>query len=337
MKTVSFNANKKRIIKYTIFSFLALALIASFLGCNNTQAEAIPPLPSFIQTPFITITPSSRASSTPEPPQASVTPTPLPTPTPHPGDRDMKFLTGDIFVDDTTYRSADLSIEITKTQTELITYYVAEVYFRNNDNYYSAFSYGEDNDRIQRTSDILHDTGGMLAVSGDYYNARDYGLIIRNGVLLRKHSSTEIMAIFDDGSMKTYPIKGISADDLLAQGALHSYAFGPALLEDGQPVESYKGRTKQYLRDLQPRCAVGMIEPYHYVFVVVDGRSEGYSQGVTMEELSELMYGLGCVEAYNLDGGGSATMVFMGTLVNRPLGREGQRKVADAIIIRESN
>ncbi len=47
-----------------------------------------------------------------------------------------------------------------------------------------------------------------------------------------------------------------------------------------------------------------MIAPYHYVIVVADGREEGYSEGLTLEELSQLMYDLNCIDAYNLDGGG---------------------------------
>ena len=346
MKTTK---KKKVIIKYSIIAllvagFITGAIYAYFLSWwayipifNKSQIKAADlaartsqantasstPIPTFSPVP-------TNKTYTPAP----ATPTPLPTPTPHPGDRDNVF-TETIEYDESGYHSQDLSIEISQTQTELLTYYVAEVYYRNNDNYFSAFSYGEENDRIQVTSEMLEASGGILAVSGDNYNQRDYGIIIRNGILYRTHSSTDIMAIFDDGSMKTYPIKGETAQNLIDQGALHTYSFGPNLLADGQPIEDFKGLTSLYLRNLQPRSAVGMIEPYHYIFVVVDGRAPDYSQGVTMEELSQIMYDLGCVEAYNLDGGGSATMVFMGELVNRPQGRYHERKVADAIVFKE--
>ena len=339
---------RKTIIKYIFIALLVAGLItggiyayflswwayipilnksnkkAKVLSNNTFQSVAIATTTIQIASPEPTI------KNTPVP----VTPTPLPTPTPHPGDRDKVF-TESIEYGDTEYHSQDLSIVIKKVQNDLITYYTAEVYFRNNENYFSAFSYGEENDRIQKTSQMLEENNGILAVSGDNYNQRDYGIIIRNGILYRKHSSTDIMAIFDDGSMKTYPIKGETADNLISQGALHTYSFGPNLLSGGNPIPDFKGLTSNYLRNLQPRCAVGMIEPYHYFFVVVDGRAPDYSQGVTMEELSVIMYDLGCVEAYNLDGGGSATMVFMGKLINRPQGREHERKIADAIIFKE--
>lgn len=82
----------------------------------------------------------------------------------------------------------------------------------------------------------------------------------------------------------------------------------------------------------QPRTAVGVIDDNHLVFVV-DGRSEGYSAGVTMTELAQIMVGLGATTAYNLDGGGSSTMYFNGGLVNNPLGTGAERGTSDILYI----
>ncbi|MNP65019.1 hypothetical protein D3C76_1605730 [compost metagenome] len=78
-----------------------------------------------------------------------------------------------------------------------------------------------------------------------------------------------------------------------------------------------------------------MIAPNHYVFVVVDGRNEGYSRGMTLTELADLMQDLGATEAYNLDGGGSSTMYFMGRVVNNPQGKNQERGVSDILYIKE--
>jgi exopolysaccharide biosynthesis protein len=61
-----------------------------------------------------------------------------------------------------------------------------------------------------------------------------------------------------------------------------------------------------------------MIDENHYVFVVVDGRSTGYSRGMMLIELAEFSQDLGYMVAHNPDGGGSATMHFNGELVNIP-------------------
>lgn len=67
--------------------------------------------------------------------------------------------------------------------------------------------------------------------------------------------------------------------------------------------------------------------------MVVDGRSEGYSRGVTMTELAQMMLDAGCVTAYNIDGGGSSAMIFNNALVNNPLGKGQERDTSDILYI----
>jgi exopolysaccharide biosynthesis protein len=78
---------------------------------------------------------------------------------------------------------------------------------------------------------------------------------------------------------------------------------------------------------------VGVVDDNHLVFVVVDGRSPGYSAGVDMTGLAEIMQSLGAETAYNLDGGGSSTMYFDGSLVNDPLGRGAERGTSDILYV----
>ena len=74
----------------------------------------------------------------------------------------------------------------------------------------------------------------------------------------------------------------------------------------------------------------------HYVFVVADGRRSGWSdKGMTLWELQRIMYEEGCQVAYNLDGGGSATLYFNGEVINQPSGGS-QRKVSDIVLLREA-
>ena len=84
-----------------------------------------------------------------------------------------------------------------------------------------------------------------------------------------------------------------------------------------------------------PRTAIGMIAPLHYVFVVADGRT-AESAGLSLRALAEFMQSLGVQTAYNLDGGGSSTMVFQGAVVNNPTtngGRIKERSVSDIVYI----
>jgi len=81
-----------------------------------------------------------------------------------------------------------------------------------------------------------------------------------------------------------------------------------------------------------PRTAVGICRDGSLIFMVVDGRRESLSQGVTLDELADLLIKLGAVDAVNLDGGGSSTMVVEGAVVNAPSG-EAERPIGDALLI----
>jgi len=71
----------------------------------------------------------------------------------------------------------------------------------------------------------------------------------------------------------------------------------------------------------------------HFIFIVVDGRSAGYSRGATLTEIANMFKELGCTDAYNIDGGGSSTMYFQGRGVNNPLGRNQERGTSDILYI----
>ena len=280
-------------------------------------------------------------SPTPKKPENTVTPeptpTPTPTPVPHPGDRDGKFTQGNIVIKENEYHSRDLSVEINEYFENDITYFVAEVYVRDMDNFFAAFAGGKYGSRKEVTSEIAIDNNAIFAVSGDYYNAREGGLIIRNSTVYRneKEPFREVLAIYDDGSIRGFRYSDAYTGELAAdESVVHTYAFGPILILDGEVAKEFGDRDHTIRH---PRTAIGMVEPYHYFFVVADGRKQGYSIGMSLFELTELFFDLGCTQAYNLDGGGSATMVFMGDLVNLPQGTTKERGIGDAICFIETD
>lgn len=92
-------------------------------------------------------------------------------------------------------------------------------------------------------------------------------------------------------------------------------------------------RDQWFIQNLEPRTGIGYISPNHFIIIVVDGRKASYSNGLTLKEFAKEFLDCGCVEAYNLDGGGSSTMCFNGRIVNNPLGKNGayERSVSDII------
>ena len=250
-------------------------------------------------------------------------------------------------VTDTGYESDDadvtISTVVTGTGDDTVTYYVADVTLTDATALRSAFAKNTFGENItETTSDIAADNNAIFAINGDYYGFRDTGIVIRNGVVYRDEGARQGLAFYLDGSVQVYDETTTTAAELLAAGVWNTVSFGPAIVEDGavvdgiEDVEIDTNVGNHSIQGDQPRTAIGVIDDNHLVFVVVDGRSPGYSAGVTLTGLAEIMQGLGATTAYNLDGGGSSTMYFDGSLVNNPLGTGTERGTSDILYIEGS-
>jgi exopolysaccharide biosynthesis protein len=221
-----------------------------------------------------------------------------------------------------------------------VTYYVADVVLSDATYLCSAFAQNRFGTNIvENTSTIAADHDAVLAINGDYYGFRDTGIVIRNGVVYRDAGAREGLAFYRDGTVKVYDETQTTAERLVADGVWNTLSFGPAIVENGAAVDGIEhvevdtNFGNHSIQGDQPRTAVGAVSANHLVFVVVDGRSTGYSAGVTLPELAQIMVDLGARTAYNLDGGGSSTMVFNGSLVNNPLGKGKERGTSDILYI----
>ncbi|NGZ77661.1 phosphodiester glycosidase family protein [Saccharibacillus sp. VR-M41] len=247
--------------------------------------------------------------------------------------------------DDWNYSSDDIDIAIEKkvigSGSDQTIYYAADVVLRDAADLKSALAGNSFGTNItDTTSNIASSAGAILAINGDYYGFRDDGVIIRGGTLYRDEPARDGMALMSDGTMRTYDETTTSASELLASGALNTLSFGPVLVRDGEIAGDFgsvsidKNFGNRSIQDANPRTAIGMISANHYVLVVVDGRSEE-SRGMTLTELANAMKDLGATEAYNLDGGGSSTLYFMGRVVNNPQGENKERGVSDILYVGE--
>jgi exopolysaccharide biosynthesis protein len=185
----------------------------------------------------------------------------------------------------------------------------------------------------------------VLAISDDFYGFRVYqkrtpGVIIQNGEILANKSLSkphytlptyDLIALYADGSMKTFLAGSIDAEELLAQGATDTWCFGPVLLSEGEIGQQVLEDRFEYIN---PRQTIGMIEPNHYLIMTIEGRNKR-SHGVGLVWTAERMRELGCTEALNLDGGNSVKLVFMGELVNsdRHYNEKNDRSVTSLITL----
>ena len=108
---------------------------------------------------------------------------------------------------------------------------------------------------------------------------------------------------------------------------------GPVLVREGAPVyRSNEGFTTSQLAPRGPRTAVGQRADGGIVFLTTDGRQPGFSVGMTNFELAQALVRFGAVRGMGLDGGGSSTLAFEGTVLNSPSdGRE--RAVSTALML----
>ena len=162
--------------------------------------------------------------------------------------------------------------------------------------------------------------------------------MIKNGVVyrdsVRDDSEYDDLAAYADGSFEIINEENISAQQLVDNGVVQLFAFGPALVENGQIVVDENTEVGKAMAS-NPRTAIGIIDELHYIFVVADGRSSE-SGGLSIYELAQLMKSYGCEVAYNLDGGGSSTMYFNGQVINKPITNGHsfkEREVSDIVYI----
>ena len=114
--------------------------------------------------------------------------------------------------------------------------------------------------------------------------------------------------------------------------AWQAWSFGPSLLdENGVPYQNLRDNLFGFVVNRNPRTGIGYFEPGHYCLVVIDGRSDE-APGATIEELAAVFEDLGCVQAYNLDGGGSSVMAFNGEIITN---QSADRKLPDIILVTE--
>ena len=176
----------------------------------------------------------------------------------------------------------------------------------------------------------------VVALNGDYYsndpNKTTFEYRMGEKVRAKTNQKKDILIIDENGDFHIVLAQAkkdqqAALDAVAAEHTVvNAFTFGPALVKDGETLKMNKdygynptGR--------EPRAAIGQLDRLSYVMVIAEGRGE--SKGVTHQELADFMGSLGCRDAFNLDGGGSATMVFRGDYYNA-LG-DSPRSMSDII------
>lgn len=229
-------------------------------------------------------------------------------------------------------------VETTDSSNQPQVYFIAHVRMRN-DQHRPGFGHETRNGMTsEKAYRIARRYGAVLLINGDnLINFKEAATLrsslVRDGYAYQQKTGESVMAwndrtltfdVFDDNEMTTA--------ELLERGYRNIYCFGPILLKDGEIPEKLASNR---LNGENPRTGVGTVEPGHIVVIVADGRQKDYSIGLHLTDFAKLFREEGCVSAYNLDGGVSAAMVFMGEHLNTHLNIKDysqQRNIPDALL-----
>lgn len=228
------------------------------------------------------------------------------------------------------YVSATLKVEILRhSSTDPVRrWYEAEVWTRGEEKWFLSLAVEGKHVSMSKWPWIVaRDNRNVLAINNDYCQGRypsknnSVGVIVREGKILwdktRKPGyvgfpNLDTLALFPNGMMQVYDNAEHTGQEYLDMGATDVLAFGPWLIRDGQLNEQARIKIGN---NAAPRTAIGMVEPGHYWAMMLEGRSK-QSKGGPVWFLAERMLEKGCVTAFNLDGGETACMLFMGRQLN---------------------
>ena len=244
------------------------------------------------------------------------------------------------YISDTEYEDPSISVSITTGRWINTDYMVARVKIANATQIRSAFGGSYSNPEQYFGERFVEKTNAVLAINGDFFAKRNPGLMIRQGKTFSMPKSDrnlsyngsiqyDILLIDDQGDL--HIMKECRMDDLRAfEGTvINTFTFGPGLVIDGVKQENFPN-TNNGVTNKTQRMAIAQVGPLEYLCVCCEGPDDPGSEGLLMEEFADLVASLDVVNAYNLDGGTSSTMLFRGTKVNCPK-RRVRRELVDIL------
>ena len=124
----------------------------------------------------------------------------------------------------------------------------------------------------------------------------------------------------------------LEISNTLPDGARDAMQFSPALVVNGEQLISGSSGW-----GLQPRSVIGQTKDGEMLLAIVDGRQPGYSVGITLGDLADILYQYGAYQACNLDGGSSAVMYYRDRIITHSSAANSERgrHIPDGWIVTE--
>ena len=272
-----------------------------------------------------------------------------PSPEPDESAYDIVLNRDGVHIDSGTYSDQTITVKVWKEERDNTIYNFADVQIAHPTQLRTMFASGsyEDSNLLETPKNIAIRANAVVAINSDFCRYNGNGsLLIRGGNLYNYNPrGMEVLLIDSKGDFHFVNDAEVEIDTsgsvTVCNGitVYNSISFGPVLVRDGKAIENFENVPAaihgMYLsgKNKVARSAIGQIGELHYLLCTVDGtRNEQY--GVVLPQLAKALEEKGCISAYNLDGGHSATLVFNDRLVNIPAAKDNtgdQRTQSDII------
>ena len=254
----------------------------------------------------------------------------------------------DGYLSATEYEDPSMSVRITTGTMYDTNYMIARVKIANASQIRSCISgsYSQPQERLGYNLAKQHHA--VLAINGDFFSmAPAKGITIRQGHAYflpktdknlthnyGKDSAVAFDLLLIDAQGDLHILKQATMEDLAAlpedMDVINTFTFGPALVIDGERQGDFPNYNNAPDHFTQRMC-IAQVGPLEYLCICCEGPDDPGSTGMTMEQFTDLVCSQeGVINAYNLDGGGSSTMVFHNKKVNCP-NRNVNRSLVDIL------
>ena len=234
------------------------------------------------------------------------------------------------------YKDQSISVRVETREMDGMTVNIAFVRIADPSQLRTAVAGDVQNKRVDNLETIAANVNPVIAMNGDLYTQlpekKTFEVRMGEKIRMKTNNVKDILIIDDLGDFHLFiRSEGLHKEDrpyYLSQvkeegrKITNVFTFGPALVKDGELIDQKKNDSYSYAPKYKnPRSAIGQTGKLSYVMVVVSGVRGTKDGGATFAELAQIMFDLGCVEAYNLDGGNTAQMIMFG-----PEGKDGELK-----------
>lgn len=235
----------------------------------------------------------------------------------------------------TGYADDSIHLTLETIESQGVVFRVAKVTIKDPSQLRTATAGSPTSSKVALISSMADKNNAVIAINANYL-ANDpvkTSYEYRMGQKVRaKLNRTKDLLIIDQNADFHLFVKSSKkeVDAFLNAGhkIINAFTFGPALVKDGSLL-TLDDKYGYNPHGDEPRMAIGQTGPLSYLLVLAEGRTQT-SKGVTHKELAQFMFDQGCLQAFNLDGGNSATMVYNGGYYQQK-NRSNERAQSDMI------